>query len=218
MGLLLWGAGLGARAQDTPPGEFRFEHITVDQGLSHSDAMCMAQDHDGFIWIGTNRGIDRYDGYGLKSYDLPINARSGQSGNRIATLLVAPNGQLWVGAENSGLSRYDADHDTFVPLGTQALPPAYRALGTRLAQADVKALTTDALGRLWVGTAQDGLFILSFDQQGQPLALRQLPPTAAGRPALGASRAWPSTPTATSGSVRGARAWSCCAPPSRRCR
>jgi len=59
LGLLLWGAGLGAWAQDTPPGEFRFEHITVDQGLSHSDAMCMAQDHDGFIWIGTNRGIDR---------------------------------------------------------------------------------------------------------------------------------------------------------------
>ncbi len=185
MGLLLWGAGPGAQAQDTPPGEFRFEHITVDQGLSHSDAMCMAQDQDGFIWIGTNRGIDRYDGYGLKSYNLPINLRSGQSGNRIATLLVAPNGQLWVGAENSGLSRYDADHDTFVPLGTQALPPACRALGSRLAQADVKALTTDAQGRLWVGTAQDGLFILTLDKQGQPLALRQLPPTAAGRPALG---------------------------------
>jgi signal transduction histidine kinase/DNA-binding response OmpR family regulator/sugar lactone lactonase YvrE len=184
LGLLLWGAGLGAQAQDTPPGEFRFEHITVDQGLSHSDAMCMAQDHDGFIWIGTNRGIDRYDGYGLRSYSLPINPRNGQSGNRIATLLVAPGGQLWVGAETSGLSRYDAGHDAFVPLGAGAWPAAYRALGARLAQADVKALTTDAQGRLWVGTAQDGLFILSFGKQGQPLALRQLPPAAAGRPAL----------------------------------
>jgi signal transduction histidine kinase/ligand-binding sensor domain-containing protein/CheY-like chemotaxis protein/AraC-like DNA-binding protein len=184
-GLLLWVAGRGAQAQDTPPGEFRFEHITVDQGLSHSDAMCMAQDHDGFIWIGTNRGIDRYDGYGLKSYAMPINPRNGQSGNRIAALLAAPNGQLWVGAENSGLSRYDADYDRFVPLGTQALPAAYRALAGRLAQADVKALTTDAQGRLWVGTAQDGLFILSLTTQGQPLALRQLPATASmTRPAL----------------------------------
>jgi ligand-binding sensor domain-containing protein len=132
LGLLLWGAGQGAQAQDTPPGEFRFEHITVDQGLSHSDAMCMAQDHDGFIWIGTNRGIDRYDGYGLKSYALPINPRNGQSSNRISALLAAPGRQLWVGTENSGLSRYDADHDTFMPLGTQVLPPAYRALGARL--------------------------------------------------------------------------------------
>jgi signal transduction histidine kinase/ligand-binding sensor domain-containing protein/DNA-binding response OmpR family regulator len=184
LGLLWWVAGQGAHAQDTPPGEFRFEHITVDQGLSHSDAMCMAQDHDGFIWIGTNRGIDRYDGYQLKSYALAINPRNGQSGNRIAALLAAPNRQLWVGAENSGLSRYDAAHDTFVPLGTQPFPVAYRALANRLAQADVKALATDAQGRLWVGTAQQGLFILSFTAQGQPLALRHLPPAAVGRPAL----------------------------------
>jgi signal transduction histidine kinase/DNA-binding response OmpR family regulator/streptogramin lyase len=183
--LLLLAAGWRAQAQDTPPGEFRFEHITVDQGLSHSDAMCMAQDHDGFIWIGTNRGIDRYDGYGLRSYALPINPRSGQSGNRIAALLVAPSGQLWVGAETSGLSRYDADHDAFVPLGAAAWPAACRALGGRLAQADVKALVTDTQGRLWVGTAQDGLFILSFAPQGQPLALRHLPAAATGnRPTL----------------------------------
>jgi signal transduction histidine kinase/ligand-binding sensor domain-containing protein/DNA-binding response OmpR family regulator len=184
LGLMLWAAGLAARAQDTRPGEFRFEHITVDQGLSHSDAMCMAQDHDGFIWVGTNRGIDRYDGYQLKSYALPINPRNGQSSNRIAALLAAPNGQLWVGAENSGLSRYDANHDTFGPLGEAAFPAAYRALAARLAQADVKALATDAQGRLWVGTARQGLFVLSLSPQGQPLALRQLPPEAAGRPAL----------------------------------
>jgi signal transduction histidine kinase/ligand-binding sensor domain-containing protein/CheY-like chemotaxis protein/AraC-like DNA-binding protein len=184
LGLLLGAAGLAARAQDTPPGEFRFEHITVDQGLSHSDAMCMAQDHDGFIWIGTNRGIDRYDGYGLKSYSLPINPRNGQSSNRIAALLAAPGGQLWAGTENSGLSRYDADHDAFAPLGSRAFPAAYRALATRLAQADVEALTTDAQGRLWVGTAQDGIFVLSLTAQNQPLALRHLPATAAGRPAL----------------------------------
>ena len=184
LGLLLWVAGHGAQAQDTPPGEFRFEHITVDQGLSHSDAMCLAQDHNGFIWIGTNRGLDRYDGYQLKTYALAINPRNGQSGNRVAALLAAPDGQLWVGAENSGLSRYDAAHDAFVPLGTQAFPAACRALAGRLAQADVKALTTDAQGRLWVGTAQDGLFILSTTAQGQPLALRQLPAVAAGRPTL----------------------------------
>ena len=179
-GLLFFGAGQRVQAQDTPPGEFRFEHITVDQGLSHSDAMCMAQDQDGFIWIGTNRGIDRYDGYGLKSYSLPINPRNGQSSNRIAALLAAPSGQLWAGVENSGLSYYDAGHDAFVPLGTQVFSAAYRALANRLAQADVKALATDAQGRLWVGTAQDGLFVLSLTAQNQPLALRHLP-AAAGK-------------------------------------
>jgi signal transduction histidine kinase/ligand-binding sensor domain-containing protein/DNA-binding response OmpR family regulator len=174
------------RAQDTPPGEFRFEHLTVDQGLTHSDAMCMAQDQHGFIWIGTNRGIDRYDGYQLKPYSLPINPRNGLSGNRISVLLAAPNGRLWVGAETSGLSYYDAAHDAFVPLASWAAPAAYRGLSNRLAQSDVKAMAVDRQGRLWVATALDGLFIISLDAQGQPKALRQLPAVAAGRPELSA--------------------------------
>jgi signal transduction histidine kinase/ligand-binding sensor domain-containing protein/DNA-binding response OmpR family regulator len=184
LGVLLLLVGRNVSAQDTPPDEFRFEHITVDQGLSHSDAMCITQDHNGFIWVGTNRGLNRYDGYNLKQYALPINSHNGQSGNRIATLLVAPNGQLWAGAESSGISRYDAAHDTFVTLDAQTMPAPYRALATQLAQSDVKALTTDAQGRLWVGTSQDGIFILTFDKQGQPRTLRQLPATAVGRPNL----------------------------------
>jgi signal transduction histidine kinase/ligand-binding sensor domain-containing protein/DNA-binding response OmpR family regulator len=183
---LLQQAGTAAQAQDTRPGEFRFEHLTVDQGLTHSDAMCMAQDHDGFIWIGTNRGIDRYDGYQLKPYSLPINPRNGLSGNRISVLLTAPNGRLWVGAETSGLSYYDAAHDAFVPLAAWAAPAAYRATANRLAQSDVKALAIDVQGRLWVATALDGLFVVSLDAQGQPQALRQLPAVAPGRPALSA--------------------------------
>jgi signal transduction histidine kinase/ligand-binding sensor domain-containing protein/DNA-binding response OmpR family regulator len=183
LGLLLAAGGVG-HAQDTPPGDFRFEHITVDQGLSHSDAMAVAQDHNGFIWIGTNRGIDRYDGYHLKHYALPINPQNGLSGNRISALLATPTKQLWVGAESSGISRYDAAHDAFVPLNARALPAAYRTQAAQLTQSDVRALTTDPQGRLWVGTAQDGLFVLSFDGHGHPQALRQLPATAPGRPAL----------------------------------
>ena len=182
-GLLIQAAS-AVQAQDTPPGEFRFEHLTVDQGLTHSDAMCMAQDQHGFIWIGTNRGIDRYDGYQLKPYSLPINPRNGLSGNRISVLLAAPNGRLWVGAETSGLSYYDAAHDAFVPLAAWAAPAAYRATANRLAQSDVKALAIDARGRLWVATALDGLFVVSLDAQGQPQALRQLPAVASGRPSL----------------------------------
>jgi signal transduction histidine kinase/ligand-binding sensor domain-containing protein/DNA-binding response OmpR family regulator len=184
LGGLLWQASPEARAQDTRPGEFRFEHITVDQGLSHSDAMCMAQDHDGFIWIGTNRGIDRYDGYGLKSYSLPINPANGQSGNRISVLFTAPNGQLWAGAQRAGLSRYDAAHDAFAPLDASLLSAPDQLLVQQLAKCDVTALTTDNQKRLWVGTEQRGVFILSFDAQSRPLAIRQLLPTAAGRPSM----------------------------------
>ena len=183
----LWAALLlapAAWAQNVAPDEFRFEHITVDEGLSHSDAMAVAHDRAGFLWIGTNRGLNRYDGYGLKPYLLPINPRNGLSGNRITALLVAPDQRLWVGAERSGLSFYDAAHDSFQRLDDHGLPASARPAARQLAMSDVTALAADAQRRLWVGTVQDGLFVLQFSAQDQLLNLRQLPATAPGRPAL----------------------------------
>jgi ligand-binding sensor domain-containing protein len=97
--------------------EPRFEHLTVNDGLLHSDAEAVTQDRAGFLWIGTNRGINRYDGYDLRNYALPVNPLNGISSNRIHALHVDHHGRLWAGAENAGLSWYDADHDRFRSLG-----------------------------------------------------------------------------------------------------
>ena len=176
--LLLLLSGLLPRlalAQDTAPSEFRFEHLTVDQGLSHSDAMAVAQDHAGFIWVGTNRGLDRYDGYNLKPYTLPI-TRQGVAGNRIKVLHVAPaTGRLWVGTERAGLNFYDATADQLLPLREQAVPVVARPLLRQMAGASIMALVSDARGRLWVGTQHDGLFVLAFDARGQVTSLRRVP-------------------------------------------
>ncbi|WP_198172737.1 hybrid sensor histidine kinase/response regulator transcription factor [Hymenobacter ginkgonis] len=180
---MLWLAP-AAWGQDAAPSEFRFEHITVDQGLSHSDAMAVAQDMAGFIWIGTNRGLNRYDGYRLKQYALPINPRNGLASNRIKALATTPDGHLWVGAERSGLIRYDANRDAFFSFDAWAVPAAYQQPAQQLAQSNINTLTTDAQGRLWVGTDQAGVFVLAFDGQGQLRSLRQLPATRPGQPSL----------------------------------
>jgi signal transduction histidine kinase/ligand-binding sensor domain-containing protein/DNA-binding response OmpR family regulator len=166
---------LSARAQDTAPSEFRFEHLTVDQGLSHSDAVAVAQDRGGFIWVGTNRGLDRYDGYQLKSYTLPI-TRQGVAGNRIKVLHVAAaTGRLWVGTERAGLYYYDATADQLRPLSQAAAPPAARPLLAQLADVSTMALASDAQGRLWVATQKLGLFVLTFDTQGGVASVRPVP-------------------------------------------
>jgi signal transduction histidine kinase/DNA-binding response OmpR family regulator/streptogramin lyase len=175
LALLLLLLGLAARAQDTAPDELRFEHLTVDQGLSHSDAMSVAQDRAGFIWVGTNHGLDRYDGYELRPYRLPVNA-DGVSSNRIKVLHVAPaTGRLWVGTERSGLSYYDAATDRLVPLAGQPAPAAARPLLAKLAAQTILALATDAQGSLWAGTAEGGLFRLRFGAGGGLAELRQVP-------------------------------------------
>ncbi|MFD1871066.1 two-component regulator propeller domain-containing protein [Hymenobacter bucti] len=181
LGLLL---ARPARAQDTAPSEFRFEHLTVDQGLSHSDAMAVAQDQAGFIWVGTNRGLDRYDGYALKHYMLPASlpiTSKGIAGNRIKVLYAAPGGRLWVGTERAGLSYYDAATDQLVPLAARAVVPASRPLLQRLATVSITALTADPQGRLWIGTQQDGVLMLTLDPRSGLATVSQTRPS--GQPA-----------------------------------
>ncbi len=161
------------RAQ-SDPNKFRFEHITVNEGLSHSDAMAVAQDQHGFIWVGTNKGIDRYDGYVLKRYLLPSNDQTGSVSNRIRSLHVSSGGIIWAGAENTGLYWYNPAQDRFVGIADAPLPPASRPLARRLSQTGVQAIASDAQGRLWIGTIQHGVFLLTTDTQGRPATLRQV--------------------------------------------
>ncbi|OUJ76280.1 hybrid sensor histidine kinase/response regulator transcription factor [Hymenobacter crusticola] len=168
--LLSWRVGLA----QSDPSAFRFEHLTVDQGLSHSDAMAVAQDSAGFIWVGTNRGLDRYDGYSLKQYALPINPLSGISANRIKVLHVAPDGRLWVGTERAGLGLYDAAADRLLNFDERQVPARYQALVRRLSQISVVGLASDPRGRLWVGTQNEGMFVLTFDKQNHLTSLQQL--------------------------------------------
>ena len=167
-------SGGGTQAQSVPATEFRFEHLTVNDGLSHSDAEAVTQDHAGFIWIGTNRGINRYDGYSLKKYALPINPLNGLSGNRVHAMHVAPSGRLWAGTESAGISWYNPDHDRFQGFDEQHTPPAYRPLARQLAQADVVAIASDPHGSLWVGTEHQGIFVLQVDSLGHLCRLRKV--------------------------------------------
>ena len=177
----------GVQAQSAPASDFRFEHLTVNDGLSHSDAESVTQDRAGFIWIGTNRGINRYDGYSLKKYALPINTLNGLSGNRVHALHVGPNGRLWAGIESAGLSWYDADHDRFQGFDDQHTPAAYRPLARQLAQADVVAIASDPHGRLWVGTEHQGVFVLDVDSLGYLRRLRQVRLAGSGAVSFAAS-------------------------------
>jgi signal transduction histidine kinase/DNA-binding response OmpR family regulator/sugar lactone lactonase YvrE len=180
----LLGTAPAAVAQPALPSEFRFEHLSVDEGLAHSDATAVTQDKTGFIWVGTNHGLDRYDGYELKPYALPVNALNGLSANRIRTLYSDRAGQLWVGTERAGLSFYDASHDRFRSLAAQPVSPPERRLLRQLAQADVSSLVSDTRGRLWVGTNQ-GLFVLTLGPDHQQVqSLKLIPPAAAPRQAF----------------------------------
>lgn len=92
--------------------DLRFRHLTVRDGLSINTVVKMVQDHHGFIWIATNDGLNRYDGYEFIVYKRQQNDESSLRSNYISALHVDKMGGLWVGTR-AGLHRYNEKADNF---------------------------------------------------------------------------------------------------------
>ncbi len=92
----------------------RFEHITIEDGLSHSKVNTILQDSRGFMWFGTNDGLNRYDGYEIVEYQRDIDDPHSLSHNLIRDIFEDSKGRLWIATDAGGLNLYDRDHDCFI--------------------------------------------------------------------------------------------------------
>lgn len=152
----------------------RFDHITVNEGLSHSDAMAVVSDNQGFVWFGTNKGMDRFDGSSLKNYSFDFeNPKQSLSVNRIRTLHVNRSGELYVGTENGGINYYDRLKDKFFPINPGFFSETERACAEILSKASVSAIATDKLGQIWIGAFSQGLFIIKRDSAGNYVSVKR---------------------------------------------
>lgn len=83
------------------------ERITIEHGLSQGMIFDMVQTRDGFLWIGTKDGLNRYDGYNFRVHiNDPFDPFT-LTENTITALYEDSRGWLWVGLESEGLSIYD---------------------------------------------------------------------------------------------------------------
>jgi signal transduction histidine kinase/DNA-binding response OmpR family regulator/ligand-binding sensor domain-containing protein len=92
---------------------YKFNYLTVDEGLSHTDANDVTQDNKGYIWVATNFGLDRYDGYALKKYynnNVPVkNAFK----NRIMRVNPDAFGNIWLCTED-GLQSFNPKTEKYI--------------------------------------------------------------------------------------------------------
>lgn len=139
----------GAAAQSVPPDIAYFDHLSRSNGLSNSSVSSIVEDEDGFLWFGTQAGLNRYDGRRFTVYQHRPFDRNSLPHNLVQTLYGDPHEPvLWIGTYN-GLSRFDVATKTFTNYGT-------RGGGTALSNAVVTAVVRDAAGIVWIGTL-DGL-------------------------------------------------------------
>lgn len=113
--------------------------------LPEAAAMSLAEDSFGFLWVGTQSGLARYDGLHFRSFLPNPNDPRGLPDGYIRALLPSTGGDLWIGSSSDGLVHYDAASESF---RTWRPDPAGRR-GPRSASID--AIVAAGAGRLWVG-------------------------------------------------------------------
>jgi len=138
-----------------------FTHHTDPEAGSGT---AIIQDTRGFIWLGTQSGLVRWDGYRFRRYVADTQVPGSLPDSFILALHIDDRGRLWVGTSAGGLARYDADKDSFA---VAAGPSGIK--GTA-----VLSITNDGKGGLWVGT-ESGLdhVVAQHADQLTPLASAQ---------------------------------------------
>ncbi len=133
------------------PRSMRFQRLSTEEGLSQASGLAILQDSRGFMWFGTQNGLNRYDGYAFTLYKHDSQEPTSLAHNNVWTVCEDGSGNLWVGTDGGGLDRWDRRTDTFTHHRHDPEDPASLS-GDR-----VRDLWLDSSGILWVGTAAAGL-------------------------------------------------------------
>jgi len=130
-----------------------FERITAEQGLSSNRINAIVQDQSGFLWIATNTGLNRFDGFENKQYTKEINDSCSLSSNSVLTLFCDRDDQLWILTINY-LHRYNKKLDNFERFQLSEKKESYRYENKGM-------ITSDNSGNIWIGTPTNGLFFFN---------------------------------------------------------
>lgn len=136
-----------------PQDEISFERYSLEDGLSQSVVLDIVQDSKGFIWIATQDGLNRFDGYEFKVYKNNPNDSNSISENWINVLHLDEKENLWLGTEYGGLNRIDLKTGTvtrFVSDSTNL---------NSLSHNTIRDIKEDADGNLWIGTWGGGISV-----------------------------------------------------------
>ena len=128
----------------------RERQITMDNGMPSNSVSCIAQDKRGFIWIGTNNGLSRYDGIRVSNFSLTEEDGSLKA-TAITALMPESNGNLIVGT-STGLLRF-----SFI---TESFEPLIEEIDTL-----VSAIACDKQGTLWISTRGRGVYSYNTENE-----------------------------------------------------
>jgi signal transduction histidine kinase/CheY-like chemotaxis protein/streptogramin lyase len=137
------------------PTHYRFRHLRASDGMSQGVVNATLQDNDGFVWLATQDGLNRYDGANFRIFTNDLDDPRSLSGNGVWCLALDDRGRVWYGTEDAGFGYYDPTSDDFTNFRFD--PKAEAGLEAY----EVSDLVVHSDQTIWIATASHG--ILHFD-------------------------------------------------------
>lgn len=125
--------------------DLNFEHISLNKGLSQSSVFSVMQDYNGFLWIGTLDGLNRFDGYNFEVYRSTDNKSNSIAGNTIFSIIQSKDSLIWIGT-SQGLSRFNHKNESFENYFH------IKNNNNSLSSNNIRIIHEDIDGTLWIGT------------------------------------------------------------------
>ncbi|WP_338768776.1 two-component regulator propeller domain-containing protein [Bernardetia sp. ABR2-2B] len=126
-------------------GNMSFEHITIDEGLSQNTPNVFFQDSRGLLWIGTQDGLNMYDGIKFHHYKRAVDNINSISDNLILCITEDREGNMWIGTEG-GLNVFDFAKQHFIRYRNNPIDE------TSIISNTVRSIICDKNGEIWAGT------------------------------------------------------------------
>jgi signal transduction histidine kinase/CheY-like chemotaxis protein/ligand-binding sensor domain-containing protein len=125
----------------------KFDHLSVKQGLSHGNVSVVYQDKLGFIWIGTEDGLNLYNGYDFTIFRNIAGDPSSLSANNVRAITEDKDGNLWIATQN-GVNQYNRELNSFRQFKHDPLR------SESISDDDVGCILSDSQNVLWFGTSR----------------------------------------------------------------
>ena len=141
------------------PNRISFKKIDQNQGLSNNYCRVLLEDSQGFIWVGTTDGLNRYDGHSFKTYKHDPEDSLSLSGNYIWSLYEDRYGYIWVGTFGKGLNRFDPRTESFLRFELDSINAKVKRHPT------IRTIYHDSRNRIWVGSNSAALCMENYDPE-----------------------------------------------------
>ena len=169
-------SGVERPADASRLGLVAFQRIRIPDDVPAHLTTALAEDRDGFLWIGTQGGLVRFDGYEFKTFKPAPDDPGSLGGSYVRAVLATRDGRIWVGSFADGVSVYDPKRESFDRYRHDPSNP------TSLSHDRVEALAEDADGASGLPRSRASTASIQgaawSRASGFPRVLREIPPRA----------------------------------------